>query len=307
MINRDDIARAHALIEPYVRKTPVLDLGADAQLPAIVTAKLELTQHTGSFKARGAFNNLLSRTVPKAGVVAASGGNHGAAVAYAARALGYSAKIFVPEISSPVKIERVRSYGADIVVGGATYSEALEASVRWATENGALPLHAYDTAETVAGQGTMARELAGQTPDYDTILIAVGGGGFIGGAAAWIRDTARIVAVEPFKAPTLNQALKAGAPVDVKIGGIAADSLGASRIGEIAFGLAQKFVNETVLVSDADIRNTQHYLWTAARIVAEPGGATAMAAILSGAYVPDLGERVVVAVCGGNADLATLV
>lgn len=307
MISRDDIARAHGLIDPYMRLTPLLYLDEDEILPAGVTAKLELTQHTGSFKPRGAFNFLLSRQVPPAGVVAASGGNHGAAVAYAARVLGHNATIFVPEISSPVKIDRIRGYGAKVIVGGATYAEALKASVKWAGKSGAMTLHAYDAPETVAGQGTMARELAGQMKDIDTILIAVGGGGLIGGAAAWFRHEARIVAVEPERAPTLARALGAGRPVEVEVGGIAADALGATCIGEIAFGLAEEFVDQSCLVTDEAIAGAQRYLWQAARIIAEPGGATALSAILAGAYRPAPGERVVVVVCGGNADLKDFV
>lgn len=304
MITRENISIAYELIVSNVRQTPVLEIGADGLLPHPVSLKLEQTQHSGSFKARGAFNNLLSRKVPDAGIVAASGGNHGAAVAYAARALGHKARIYVPEISSPVKVTRIKSYKADVIVGGANYAEAHEASQSWIAETGAIELHPYDAPETLAGQGTMARELAGQIEEFDTILIAVGGGGLIGGSAAWIRDTARIVAVEPQNAPTLHNALKAGQPVDVEVSGIAADSLGASRVGVLGFELASAFVNDCFLVSDEAIRQAQKYLWQSAQIITEPGGATALAALISGAYVPEPGERLVVVVCGGNADLS---
>jgi threonine dehydratase len=265
--------------------------------------KFELLQHSGSFKPRGAFNRLLSCSVPDAGVIAASGGNHGAAVAYAARALSRRAEIFVPAISSSVKVERIRSYGAKLIVGGADYGEALIASQVRAAETGALVVHAYDQPEVVAGQGTVGLEFEEQAPDLDTVLIAVGGGGLIGGMAAWYGGRTRVIGVEPELAPTLHRAMEAGAPVDVGVSGIAADSLGGRRAGEIAFDIARRHVDRVLLVHDESIRAAQLALWESLRVIAEPGGATALAALLSRAYLPGRGERVGVVVCGANADL----
>jgi threonine dehydratase len=276
-------------------------------VPAAVTLKLELLQHTGSFKPRGAFNRILSSQVPTAGVIAASGGNHGLATAFAARSLGHRAEIFVPEISSPVKVARLRGYGAAVNVGGASYAEAFTASEARVKETGALVVHAYDQPEVLAGQGTVGREFERQAPGLDTILVAVGGGGLIGGVAAWYQGRARIVGVEPEAAPSLARALEAGAPVDVAVGGVAADSLGAKRVGSLMFAVAQKHVECVVLVADDAIRAAQRALWETLRIAAEPGGATALAALLSGTYKPKSGERVGVLVCGGNVDPAQLV
>jgi threonine dehydratase len=300
-VDRAAIARTHAVIRPHVRVTPVLELsGADLGLaPSSLALKLELLQHSGSFKARGAFANLLLRRVPAAGVVAASGGNHGAAVAYAAMRLGVRAKIFVPTVSSPAKVQRIRGYGADLVVGGERYADALAASEAWQRESGALPVHAYDQAETLLGQGTLALELDGQAA-LDTLLVAVGGGGLIGGIAAWYAGRVRVVGVEPEAAPTLAEALAAGRPVDAPAGGVAADSLAPRRVGELTFPIARAHVERVVLVSDDAIRAAQRRLWEAVRIVAEPGGAAALAALLAGAYVPGPGERVGVVVSGGN-------
>lgn len=303
-----EITRVAELIAPHVRHTPWLDLepGFAAGEPAgsghPVALKLELFQHTGSFKARGAFANLLTRQIAPAGVVAASGGNHGAAVAYAAQKLGIPASIFVPEVSSPAKLERIRSYGARLVVGGARYADALEASRRFAAESGASEIHAFDQIETLLGQGTLGREIALDRPEIDTLLVAVGGGGLIGGIAAWMRGAKRIVAVEPEGAPTLAMALAAGAPVDAPAEGIAADSLAPRQVGPLMFPLAAAYVAQTVLVSDDDIRAAQARLWQGCRIVAEPGGAAAFAAMLSGKYRPEPDERVAVLVCGGNTD-----
>ncbi|RMD61016.1 MAG: pyridoxal-phosphate dependent enzyme, partial [Alphaproteobacteria bacterium] len=258
------------------------------------------------FKARGAFNNLLDAAVPEAGVVAASGGNHGAAVAFAAQRLGIPARIFVPEISAPAKIARIQSCGATVVIGGARYADALAASEVWAAEVGALPVHAYDAPATLAGQGTTAREFAAQAPDLDTVLVAVGGGGLIGGMAAWYRGALRLVAVEPETSRALGAALAAGRPVDVEVSGIAADSLGARRVGNLMFPIARAYVDEAVTVPDKAIRAAQRCLWEALRIAAEPGGATALAALLCGAYQPRPGERIGVLVCGGNVDPASL-
>lgn len=298
---RADVLSTAARIAPYIRHTPVLTVdAADFGLPgAPISFKLEFLQHSGTFKARGAFNNLLSRAKPGQGVVAASGGNHGAAVAYAAQKLGHPAHIFVPTISSPAKIDRIRSYGAEIVVGGASYVDALAASREWAKAHGGLELHAYDSFETVTGQGTMAAELAADAPELDTVLIAVGGGGLIAGAAAYYGGDAKLIGVEPETAPTLHAALAAGEPVDVPVSGVAADSLGARRIGATCFAL-REHIDSAVLVSDEAIIAAQKALWNVLRIVAEPGGAAAFAALLSGAYRPAADERVCVVLCGAN-------
>lgn len=275
--------------------------GADFGLPAFpLTLKLELFQHAGSFKTRGAFANLLSRAIPAAGVVAASGGNHGAAVAYAAMRLGVPAHVFVPTVSSPAKIARIRAYGAELVVGGDRYADALAASQAFAARSGALPVHAFDQEETLLGQGTIGLELARQAPDLDTLLVSVGGGGLVGGIAAWCAGTPRVVGVEPETAPTLTRALAAGKPVDAEAGGIAADSLAPRRVGELMFPIARVHVARVVLVADAAIRRAQEALWEGLRVVAEPGGAAAFSALLDGAYVPQPGERVGVVVSGGN-------
>ncbi len=275
--------------------------GADFGLPAFpLTLKLELFQHAGSFKTRGAFANLLTRAIPAAGVVAASGGNHGAAVAYAAMRLGVPAHIFVPTVSSPVKIARIRAYGAELVVGGDRYADALAASEAFAARSGALPVHAFDQEETLLGQGTIGLELARQAPDLDTLLVSVGGGGLIGGIAAWCAGRPRVIGVEPETAPTLTRALAAGKPVDAEAGGIAADSLAPRRVGELMFPIARAHVARVVLVADAAIRRAQAALWESLRVVAEPGGAAAFSALLDRAYVPEPGERVGVVVSGGN-------
>ncbi|HKB13664.1 MAG TPA: threonine/serine dehydratase [Vicinamibacterales bacterium] len=301
-VTRADIERVHGRIAPYVRRTPVVDVAA-ADLgapPCDLTLKLELLQRSGSFKTRGAFTNLLMREVPPAGVVAASGGNHGLAIAYAAMTLNRPAKIFVPEVCSPAKIDRIRAYGADLVVGGERYADALAASEAWAAESGALPIHAFDQPETLLGQGTLGLELSAQAPALDTVLVAVGGGGLIGGIAAWYAGSTRLVAVEPDGAPTLAEAIKAGRPVDAPAGSVAADSLAPRRVGELMFPIARAFVERVVLVSDAAILRAQQTLWDALRIVAEPGGCATLAALQSGAYVPRRGERVGIVVCGGN-------
>ena len=301
-IDRASIERTYGLITPYIRVTPVVETsGADFGLAAFPLAfKLELFQHAGSFKTRGAFTNLLTRAIPAAGVVAASGGNHGAAVAYAAMRLGVKARIFVPTVSSAAKISRIRAYGADLVVTGDRYADALAASQTWTAESGALPVHAFDQEETLLGQGTLALELTRQAPALDTLLVAVGGGGLIGGIAAWCEGRPRVIGVEPEAAPTLTRALEAGKPVDAPAGGIAADSLAPRRVGELMFPIAQAHIVRVLLVSDAAIRQAQDALWATLRVVAEPGGAAAFAALLSGAYVPAPGERVGVVVSGGN-------
>ncbi len=301
-IDRASIERTYGLITPYIRVTPVVETsGADFGLAAFpLTFKLELFQHAGSFKTRGAFTNLLTRAIPAAGVVAASGGNHGAAVAYAAMRLGVKARIFVPTVSSAAKISRIRAYGADLVVTGDRYADALAASQTWTAESGALPVHAFDQEETLLGQGTLALELTRQAPGLDTLLVSVGGGGLIGGIAAWCGGRPRVIGVEPEAAPTLTRALEAGKPVDAPAGGIAADSLAPRRVGELMFPIAQAHIVRVLLVSDAAIRQAQDALWATLRVVAEPGGAAAFAALLSAAYVPAPGERVGVVVSGGN-------
>ncbi|HVR07805.1 MAG TPA: threonine/serine dehydratase [Thermoanaerobaculia bacterium] len=304
-IDRGKIGAAYEVIRPYVRVTPVAgvsaaELGIAGLGAARLTLKLEQLQHAGSFKTRGAFANLLLRELPQAGVVAASGGNHGAAVAYAAMKLGVRAKIFVPTVSSPAKTARIREYGAELAVVGERYAEALAAAERWAEKTGALPVHAFDQNETLLGQGTLAMELAAQAPDLDTILIAVGGGGLIGGVAAWYAGSARIVGVEPEAAPTLTAALAAGRPVDAPAGGIAADSLAPRRVGELMFPIARAWVDRVALVGDDAIRGAQQALWDGMRIVAEPGGAAALAALRCGAYRPAAGERVGIVISGGN-------
>lgn len=304
---RAEIEAAGKRLTGYVRTTPLIHLEDHAWgVAGQLTLKLELLQHTGSFKPRGAFNRVLSNSVPAAGVIAASGGNHGIAVAYVARQLGYPAEIYVPEACSPVKVERLRSYGAQVTIVGATYADALEASQERAAQTGALVVHAYDQPEVVAGQGTLGCEFEQQAPDLDTLLIAVGGGGLIAGVAAWFAGRVRVIGVEPTSATTMAAALKAGEPVDIPVSGIAVDSLGARRVGNLAFALVKEHVERVVLVNDDAIRQSQRALWNDLRIVAEPGGATALAALLSGAYRPAPGERVGVVVCGGNADLAAL-
>lgn len=293
-IDRQDIIRCRERICDHIRRTPVFAAGDG------VTLKLEFMQHAGSFKARGAFANLLLRDVPKAGVVAASGGNHGAAVAFAAQKLGKPAKIFVPQISSPAKVERIRSYGADLVVGGAAYAEALAASETWAESSGAMRVHAYDQRETLLGAGTVGLEVEEQVEGVETVIAAIGGGGLLGGIAAALGQTTRVIGVEPEGCPTLTHALSAGRPVDAPVGGIAADSLGAKRIGELMFPIAQRHVAQVVLVSDDDIRAAQRALWSQFRIVAEPGGSAAFAAVLSGKYKRRTGERIAVIVSGAN-------
>ena len=302
MISREQIVATERMIRPYIRRTPVVEVdGADFGMESVrVVLKLESLQHAGSFKARGAFTNLLMREVPPAGVVAATGGNHGAAVAYAAQRLGQPARIFVPTVASPSKIERIRSYGAELVLTGERYADALAASEKWAAKSGALPIHAYDQLETLLGQATVGMEFEEQDARLDTLLVAVGGGGLIGGIGAWYGGRVKIIGVEPGAAPTLERAIAAGKPVDAPAGGIAADSLAPKRVGEITFPIAQKWVKSVALVTDHAIVEAQEALWNRLRVVAEPGGAAALAALLSGRYVPARGERVGVLVCGGN-------
>jgi threonine dehydratase len=301
-VNPEQINRCEQLVRPYVRRTPVIEI--DAREVGLGSSKLflklELFQHSGSFKARGAFANLLTRRVPAVGVVAASGGNHGAAVAYAALTMKVPAKIFVPSVSSLAKVQRIREYGADLAIQGDRYADALAASEAWAQQSGAMPVHAFDQYETMLGQGTIGVELDEQAPDIETLLVSVGGGGLIAGIAAWYAGRIKVVGVEPFSSPTLTKALEAGHPVDAEAGGLAADSLAPRRVGERVFPIAKTYVHRTVLVTDEAIKKAQNVLWRALRIVAEPGGAAALSAVISGAYSPATGECVAVVISGGN-------
>ena len=312
-IGRDHIAATEAVIRRHIRRTPVIevegrDFGIDHGRPGAdlrLVFKLELTQKAGSFKARGAFANLLLRKVPPAGVVAASGGNHGAAVAHAARELGIPARIYVPTISTPAKVERIRATGAELMLVGERYDEALNASEAWAQTSGALRVHAFDQDETLMGAGTLGLELEDQIGVPDAVLVPVGGGGLIGGVAAWFGGRTRVIGVEPELAPTLARALAAGAPVDAPAVGIAADSLAPRRIGERVFPIARRFT-ESVLVTDDAIAAAQRALWATLRIAAEPGGATSLAALLSGRFVPPPGSRIAIVVSGGNTSAVHL-
>jgi threonine dehydratase len=302
-ITRAEIRTTYDTIRKHLRRTPILELtGADFGLADFpLTLKLELMQKAGSFKTRGAFANLLLRDVPPAGVAAASGGNHGAAVAYAAGALGLRAKIFVPTISSPAKIRRIRDYGADLVVIGDSYADALAASLEYIAESGAMPVHAFDQRETLRGAATVGLEFDEQAPALDSVLVGVGGGGLIGGIASWFAGSkTRVIGVEPEGAPTLTMALREGRPVDAPVGSIAADSLAPRRVGELMLPIAQKHVERVLLVSDDVIRGAQEALWSTARVVAEAGGAAALSALIGRRYVPAAGERVGVVVSGAN-------
>jgi len=308
-LSRERIQATERVIRPYIRRTPILEVeGSEFGLDSIkIVFKLELFQHAGSFKARGAFTNMLTREVPAAGVVAASGGNHGAAVAFAAMKLGKPATIFVPSVASKAKLDRIRGYGAELIIAGDRYAESLEASEVWMKQSGALPIHAYEGDETLLGQGTLGLELEEQDPQIDSLLVAVGGGGLIGGVAAWYQKRVKVIAVEPTEAPTLQLALKAGRPVDSPAGGVAADSLAPKQVGQQMFPIAQRYVESSLLVEDSEILDAQKRLWDATRIIAEPGGATAFAGLLSGRYKPEPGERVGVIVCGGNTESVHLI
>ncbi|MFU8777395.1 MAG: serine/threonine dehydratase [Roseovarius sp.] len=291
------ISEAGARIAGHVRRTPVMQVELGGYSVAL---KLEQMQHTGSFKARGAFNTLLQVAVPGAGIVAASGGNHGAAVAYAAARLGQRARIYVPEIAGPAKIALIRAQGADLQVVPGAYAEAAARAAEWRAATGAMAVHPYDAETTVAGQGTVMAEWEDQGLSADTVLIAVGGGGLIAGALGWLGARRRVVAVEPETSCALHAALAAGAAVDVEVSGVAANALGARRIGAVCFDLALAQAVRSVLVRDADILAAQALLWRELRQLVEPAGATALAALLSGAYRPAVGERVAVLICGGN-------
>lgn len=307
MINREFIDDACQRIAPHIRRTPVMLSDGDfCDHDRPVSLKLELFQHTGSFKPRGAFNNLLSRAVPRAGLTAASGGNHGAAVAFAAARLGHRAKIFVPEISSPAKQARIRNAGAELVVAGARYADALARCEAYQQDSGAMAVHAYDAVETIAGQGTLAVEWLDQAGPLDTLLVAVGGGGLISGIVAACGDQCRVVAVEPEGSACLAGALAAGRPVDVEINSVAADSLGAKSLGRLPFQICRHHLSGCLTVPDAAIIAAQRAIWQKFQIVTEAGGATALAALMHGAYRPRPGERVGVLLCGANADLQHL-
>jgi threonine dehydratase len=302
MISTKQILSTYQIIRPHIRRTPIVEIdGADFGIKTgRLTLKLESLQHAGSFKSRGAFTNLLTRRVPAAGVVAASGGNHGAAVAFAAMRRNVPAKIFVPIVASSTKIQQIADYGADLAISGERYADALAASEAWVAQSGAMSIHAFDQEETLLGQGTVGLELEEQTNDITTLLVAVGGGGLIAGIASWYQGRIKVVGVEPEQAPTLTRALAAGRPVDAEAGGIAADSLAPRRVGELVFPIIQRHVSATVLVSDDAIRDAQRLLWKLLRIVAEPGGAAALAALTSHRYVAAANERIAVLICGGN-------
>jgi threonine dehydratase len=307
-VTPSDIRAAHARIRGHIRRTPLLETASPTAGAPPLSLKLECLQATGSFKARGAFHNLLTRPASAAGCATASGGNHGAAVAFAAQKLGIRARVFVPEIASPAKIAKIKAYGAEAMIGGAAYAEAQERCDAYVAESGALLIHPYDAVETVAGQGTVALEWEEDLErlglkKLDTVLIAVGGGGLIAGVAAWFQGRVKVVGVEPEGSRALHAALEADKPVDVTVNSLAADSLGAKRIGELDFDIARSFVSGVVLVKDGAIAEAQRLLWADHSIIAEPGGAAALAAIVSGAYRPEPHERIGVLVCGANADL----
>ena len=306
IITRAAIQDAHSRIAPHIRRTPAWTLPSAFGHDGPVSLKLEFLQHAGSFKTRGAFNTLLSQRVTEAGVAAASGGNHGAAVAYAAKQLGLKARIFVPEISSPAKIAVIRSHGAEVVIGGARYADAQEACDLYVAESGALRVHPFGAESTVTGQGTVGLEWEEDAPPLDTVLVAVGGGGLISGIASWWKDKVKVVGVEPEGSRALHAALEAGRPVDVDVDSVAADSLGARNTGDLVYEICREAVDHVALVKDAAIREAQGLLWRDWRIAAEPGGAAALAALVSGAYRPKAGERVGVLLCGANVELARL-
>ena len=307
MVDKTEIEAAAERITPFIHRTPTLY----QNLPSIdmpIAFKLELLQKSGSFKARGAFNNVLAQKVPDAGVIAASGGNHGAAVAYAAQQLGHRAEVYLPTISSPVKVARLKSYDAEVIQTGGEFAETYPASLKRQEATGALSIHPFDNPLTLAGQGTLARELESQTNNaIDTVFVAVGGGGLVGGVLSWFQGQTKVIAVEPENAATLHQALEKGKPVPVSVSGLASDSLGARQIGQLGFNAAQKHLHQNLLVSDNDISAAQLYLWDTFRVTAEPGGATALAPLLSGQYSPARDERIAVVICGGNVELSTLI
>jgi threonine dehydratase len=311
-LNRDAIESAARRFENgpsgFLLETPLWKLRGEVfgVSCAEVWLKLEHLQVGGSFKARGMLNRLLANAIPTAGVIVASGGNAGIATAAAARALGVPCEVFVPTVSSPMKQAKLRELGAEVVVTGAAYADALEACLQRQRLTGALLTHAYDQAEVVAGAGTLAREIEGQGGRPDSVLVSVGGGGLIAGISAWFEDRCRVVALEPELAPTLHHAREAGAPVDVAVGGIAADSLGARRIGDIAWDVTQRHVKDSLLLPDSAIRNAQAWLWKRMKLAVEPAAALGLAALQTGVYRPSANEKVCLVICGANLDPATL-
>jgi len=311
LVTADDIAAARRRTRDHLRITPVVTTRAgELGLPYPITLKLELLQHTGSFKPRGAFNRILSAAeqgeITDSGLIAASGGNHGAAVAFAAQHLGYRAEVFVPSVSPPMKRHRIESFGATTHVVEGIFDDAFAACLERQAETGAVMIHPFDHVDVVAGQGTMAAELDDQLSGYDTLMVATGGGGFTAGQAAWIGNRRRVISVEPIATRCLHAAMAAGKPTSVSVAGLASDSLGCRQIGDIAWSVVRHYVDDAVLVTDDDIRAAQQSLWQQFRLVAEPGGATALAALQSGSYRPNEGERVVVVVCGANCDPASV-
>jgi threonine dehydratase len=306
-IDRSDVDAATARIAGRVRRTPVIEPGPGALgATGSLVLKLESLQQTGSFKLRGAFSKMLASDVRSGGVITASGGNFGLAVAFAARRLDHAAEVLVPSSSPPIKAERIRAEGATVRIVPGTFDDAWAAVEARAVETGALVMHPFDQPEVAAGQGSIAVELEDQVPETDSVLVAVGGGGLIAGIAATFEDRVRVVAVEPAACPTLVAAREAGEPVEVDVGGVAVDSLGPRRIGDIAFDVTSRWVDRVVQVADEDIVEAQRALWRETRLIAEPGGAVSLAAVMSGGYVPEPGERAVVLICGANADLGFL-
>jgi threonine dehydratase len=303
MITRSAIRAAASRLLPHVRHTPAIAIsGGSLGVDFPLKLKLELLQNTGSFKTRGAFNRLLSATIPETGVIAASGGNHGAAVSYAARTIGVKAEIYVPTPTPATKVNRIVEYGATVIREGGSYADALAACRARQAKTGALDVHAYDHADVITGQGTVGREFEMDAPELTHVLVATGGGGLIGGMAAWYAGSVELISVEPEGCATLHTALLSGHPTECPVSGLAADSLGARQVGALMFPIAQAFVTRAVLVPDEAIIAAQRLLWEQLRLIAEPGGATALAALTSGRYVPPAGARVGVVICGGNTD-----
>jgi threonine dehydratase len=316
-VNRADVVEAATRIRGRVRRTPIYEVQAgDEWLPSGGCFKLELMQHTGTFKARGAFNRILGAAErgelnPAVGVVVASGGNAGLANAYAAASLGVPATVFVPRNSSPAKLRRLEAYGATVVIGGDEYAEAFDAAMHHVADTRAVYCHAYDQPEICAGAGTLGLELMDQLDtmgrDIDTVLVAVGGGGLMSGVATAVEGRAQVLGVEPARAPTLHAALDAGAPVDVPVSGVAADSLGARRLGSIGWEVARRLGVRSVLVDDDAIVSARRELWERYRLTVEAGAAAPIAALTSGAYKPDPDERMAIVLCGANTDPVDLV
>ena len=303
---RLDGRKEHFLLETPLWKLPAAAFGLNTSPGVEIWLKLEHLQVGGSFKARGMMNRLLAHTIPASGVVVASGGNAGIATAAAARALGVRCEVFLPGVSPEAKRAKLRALGAQVTVVGDMYAEALAACLARQAETGALLTHAYDQPEVVAGAGTLGREIEQQGGLPDAVLVSVGGGGLIGGLAAWFEQRSRVVALEPERAPTLFRARAAGHPVEVEVGGVAADSLGAARIGDIAWNITQRHVRDALLLTDETIRAAQLWLWKEMKLAVEPAAALPLAALQSGAYVPRVDEKVCLIICGANVDPASL-